>query len=70
MQDMEFAVSLRTRWQRLLRKLGWRAPGLPTWGEGSPTIMGVCASCGAVVLKGWHREIPDGLLCRRCASKG
>jgi hypothetical protein len=70
MQAMEFVVSLRARWRRLLRKVGRRAPGLPTWGEGSPTILGVCTSCGAVVLKGWHREGPGGLLCRRCADKG
>jgi hypothetical protein len=57
-------------WPRLLQKLGWRAKGLPTWGEGPPTILGICWRCGAVVLKGWHRATPDGLLCQRCAGKG
>jgi hypothetical protein len=57
-------------WQRLLRKFGWRTRGLPAWGEGPPTILGVCARCGAVVLEGWHRETDEGLICQRCANKG
>jgi len=68
MQEMAFDY-LRGWWRRLLRRLGWRFKGLPTWGEGPPTILGVCANCGAVVLKDWHREIPGGLLCQRCAGK-
>ena len=53
----------------MLQKLGFHPKGLPVWGEGPPTILGVCANCGAVVLQGWHRETPSGLLCQRCASK-
>jgi len=70
MQDMELTGYFRDRWRRLLRKLGWRSQGAPAWGETPPTILGVCARCGAVVIKGWHREIPGGLLCQRCAGKG
>jgi hypothetical protein len=69
MQAMGLLVFFRARWPRLLRKLGWRAPGVPTWGEDAPTILGVCASCGAVVLKGWHRKVAGGFLCRRCAGQ-
>jgi hypothetical protein len=57
-------------WQRLLRKLGWRPRGTPVWGDAAPTILGVCSHCGAVVLEGWHRQTPGGLLCQRCAGKG
>jgi hypothetical protein len=70
MQVMGLVVFFRAWWPWLLRRLGRRAPGVPTWGEASPTILGVCASCGAVVLKGWHRKVPGGLLCQRCAGKG
>jgi hypothetical protein len=69
MQDMEFTL-IRGWWQRALKKLGWGAKGLPVWGQGSPTILGICSRCGAVVLEGWHRETPAGLLCQRCAGKG
>jgi DNA-directed RNA polymerase subunit RPC12/RpoP len=31
--------------------------------------LGVCSHCGAVVLKGWHRQTPEGLLCQRCAGQ-
>jgi hypothetical protein len=55
-------------WQRLLQKVGWRRKGIPTWGEGEPTILGICLKCGAIVLQGWHQEVPGGLLCRRCAE--
>ena len=57
-------------WQRLLRKFGWGTKGRLAWGEGPPTILGVCALCGAVVLEGWHRETAEGLICQRCAHKG
>jgi hypothetical protein len=69
MQTMEFTL-LRGWWQRALQKLGWGSKGLPVWGQGSPTILGICSRCGAVVLEGWHRETPAGLLCQRCAGKG
>jgi hypothetical protein len=69
MQPMEFTL-LRGWWQRLLEKFGLGSKGQPAWGQGSPTILGICSHCGAVVLKGWHREAPEGLLCQRCASKG
>jgi hypothetical protein len=69
MQAMGMVVFFRARWPRLLCKLGRRAPGVPAWGEAPPTILGVCGSCGAAVLKGWHRKTPGGLLCRRCAGK-
>jgi len=69
MQGMA-SVYLRDWWRRFLQKLGFHPKGLPVWGEGPPTILGVCANCGAVVLQGWHRETPSGLLCQRCAGKG
>ena len=69
MQAMELP-SLRVWWRRLLQKLGLGPKGQPVWGQGSPTILGICSHCGAVVLKGWHRETPEGLLCQRCAGKG
>jgi hypothetical protein len=69
MQAMELSP-LRAWWRRLLEKLGLSSRGLPVWGEGSPTILGICSHCGAVVLEGWHRETPEGLLCQRCAGKG
>ncbi len=60
----------RWRWAHLLLKLGWRTRRMPTWGAESPAILGVCGRCGAVVLKGWHRYLPDGLICQRCDHKG
>jgi hypothetical protein len=60
----------RSAWERLLREIGWRPRGLPAWGEGPPTILGVCSNCGAVVLEGWHQETAQGLICQRCANKG
>ena len=69
MQVME-SPSLRVWWRRLLQKFGLGSEGQPVWGQGSPTILGICEHCGAVVLKGWHRETPEGLLCQRCAGKG
>jgi hypothetical protein len=69
MQAME-SPSLRVWWRRLLQKLRFTPKGQPVWGQGSPTIQGICSHCGAVVLKGWHRETPEGLLCLRCAGKG
>ena len=69
MQAMEFTL-LRGWWQRAMKKLGWGSTGLPVWGKGSPTVLGICACCGAVVLEGWHRQTPEGLLCQRCAGKG
>ncbi|MDP3182625.1 MAG: hypothetical protein Q8M54_07380 [Desulfobaccales bacterium] len=56
-------------WRRLFLRWPWRRRGLPTWGAGPPTILGVCLECGAVVLDGWHRQVPEGLLCQRCAGK-
>lgn len=61
---------LRVWWRRLLQKLGLGPGGQPVWGQGSPTILGICSHCGAVVLQGWHLETPEGLLCQRCAGKG
>ncbi len=69
MQGMEL-LPLRIWWFRLLQRVGLRSRGRPAWGEGAPTILGVCSACGAVVLQGWHQETPEGLLCRRCAGKG
>ena len=69
MQAMEFS-SPRVWWRRLWQKLGLGPKGQPVWGQGSPTILGICSHCGAVVLQGWHRETPEGLLCQRCAGKG
>jgi hypothetical protein len=56
-------------WRRLLQK--WLTPrkGSPTWGDKPPTILGICSRCGAVILEGWHRETPEGLLCQRCVEK-
>ncbi len=68
MQAMECTL-LRIWWQRALRKLGFGPKGLPVWGSESPTILGICSHCGAVVLEGWHRKTPAGLLCQRCAGK-
>jgi hypothetical protein len=69
MQAMEFS-SPRVWWRRLRQKLGLGAKQQPVWGQEPPTILGICSHCGAVVLKGWHRQTPEGLLCQRCASKG
>jgi hypothetical protein len=69
MQPMEFP-SPRVWWRRLLEKFGLGPKGQPVWGPGSPTILGICSHCGAVVLQGWHRETQEGLLCQRCAGKG
>jgi hypothetical protein len=69
MQAMGLA-SLEAWWQRFLQKLGLGPKGQAVWGQGSPTILGICSHCGAVVLKGWHRETPEGLLCLRCTRKG
>ena len=69
MQAMEFP-SPRVWWRRLRQKLGLGPKGQPVWGQESPTILGICSHCGAVVLQGWHRETPEGLLCQRCAGKG
>jgi hypothetical protein len=69
MQVMEFS-SPRVWWRRLLQRLGLTSGGQPVWGQGSPTILGICSQCGAVVLQGWHRQTPEGLLCQRCAGKG
>ena len=60
----------RKWWARLQSKLGWGADSHPVWGPEPPTILGVCCHCGAVVLKGWERQTPEGLLCRRCAGEG
>lgn len=68
MQAMAGAL-IQQWWQRLRQKLGLGPKGEPVWGPEPPTILGVCSRCGAVVLKGWHRETPEGLLCRRCAGK-
>jgi hypothetical protein len=68
MQAMEFAP-LRVWWRRFRQRLGLGPKGEPVWGPEAPTILGICAQCGAVVLKGWHRETPEGLLCLRCAGK-
>ncbi len=69
MQAMECTL-LRVWWQRALQKLGLGPKGLPVWGSGSPTILGICSQCGAVVLQGWHQETPRGLVCQRRAGKG
>jgi hypothetical protein len=69
MQAMELPF-LRVGWRRFLQKLGLGPKGQPVWGQDSPAILGICSHCGAVVLKGWHRETPEGLLCLRCAGKG
>jgi hypothetical protein len=69
MQAMELS-SPRVWWRRLLQKLGLGPKGQPVWGPEVPTILGICSHCGAAVLKGWHRETPEGLLCQRCAGKG
>jgi hypothetical protein len=68
MQAMVGAL-IQSWWQRLRQKLGLGPKEYPVWGQGSPTILGVCCRCGAVVLKGWHRETPQGLLCQRCAGQ-
>jgi len=65
---MDFQA-LRGWWSRFRHFWGWRPKGQPCWGPGPPTIIGVCARCGAAVLQGWHHEIPGGLLCRRCDGK-
>jgi hypothetical protein len=69
MQAMALAF-FRAGWRRLLLKLGLGSTGQPVWGPGAPTILGVCTHCGAVVLQGWHRQTPRGLLCQRCAGTG
>jgi hypothetical protein len=56
-------------WRRWLRRWLEREAAQPAWGAGPPTILGVCRRCGAVVLKGWHREAPGGYLCQRCAGR-
>lgn len=58
--------NLAVWWRRLLVKLGWHPRGTPVWGDGIPTIKGVCPCCGALILDGWHHEGPDGLTCLRC----
>jgi hypothetical protein len=60
---------LRAWWRRLVNKLPWRKKGLPVWGEGSPKPLGVCRECGAMVMEGWHHQVEDGFLCRRCAGE-
>jgi len=60
---------VRGWWRRLRQLLPWGQKGQPTWGEKPPTILGVCRGCGAIVLEGWHRELDDGFLCQRCASR-
>ncbi len=60
--------ALRGFWRRLRQ---WRLFGgrrHPAWGAQPPVILGVCRSCGAVVLEGWQEKVADGYLCRRCAG--
>jgi hypothetical protein len=59
---------LAALWQRLRQKLGWLKRGTPVWGDQSPTILGVCPVCGAIIMEGWHQEGPEGMICQRCAN--
>jgi hypothetical protein len=68
MQAMLSAL-IQQWWQRFRQKLSLKPKGEPVWGPEPPTIQGICSNCGAVVLKGWHRETPEGLLCQRCAGQ-
>jgi hypothetical protein len=60
---------VKSWWRRLLNHWPWRRRGLPVWGEGSPKVLGVCKKCGAMVMEGWHHQLEDGYLCRRCAGQ-
>jgi len=59
---------MRGWWRRLRRLWPWGRKSQPVWGEGPPTILGVCKKCGAMVLEGWHQEVEGGYLCQRCAA--
>jgi hypothetical protein len=59
---------LRGWWPRARHKLGWGSKGLRFLGQKSPTILDIFSQ-GAVILEGWHRETPEGLLGQRCAHK-
>ncbi|MBM4287065.1 MAG: hypothetical protein FJ135_02750 [Deltaproteobacteria bacterium] len=37
-------------------------------GRGVPNILGICESCGAIVVEGLHKVTPTGHLCQRCAG--
>ena len=60
-------------WWRHIRRL-WRRPKETPQppnhlgGRGIPKILGICESCGAVVIEGLHQPTPTGFLCQRCAS--